>query len=106
MPDTFVKDPGETESYKRDWKFRDEASRTAGGAGNGWLDPGETITNSTWSVPAGITQTTPTPSQSDGLATIWLLGGTDGQDYRIVNTVTTSTGRVGKRSITVQVRTR
>jgi hypothetical protein len=106
MPDTFVKDPVETLDYDRDWKYKDEASRTAAGTGNGWLATGETITTSTWAVPTGITQTTPAPSHTDGLAKIWLTGGTDGVDYTLTNTVVTNTGRTGKRSITIQVRAR
>ena len=106
MPDSFVKDPGEVLDYDRDWKFRDEASRTAGGTGNGWLAAGETITTSTWSVPTGITQATPAPSQADGLAKIWLSGGIAGEEYRITNTVVTSAGRTGRRSFTIRVENR
>lgn len=106
MPDSFVKAPTEVLDYKRDWKYADEKSRATGGAGDGWLDIGETITTSTWSVPVGITQATPAPSHADGLATIWLSGGAADGVYTITNTIVTSAGRTGVRSITVRVENR
>lgn len=103
MPDSFVKAPAEVLPYKRDWKYKDEASRTAGGTGNGYLD-GETITTSSWTVPTGITKDSET--HADGLATVWVSGGTIGQTYRLVNTIVTSGGRTAQRSIDVSVQTR
>jgi hypothetical protein len=104
MPDSFVKAPAEVLPYKRDWKYKDETSRAAGGAGNGYLDTGETISTSTWTVPAGITKDSET--HADGLTTVWISGGTLDTTYRLVNTIVTSAGRTAQRSIEVSVQTR
>lgn len=104
MSDAFVKDPGGVLDFKRDWKYDTEAARAAGGTGNGWLASGETITTSTWTVPTGITKDS--DSNADGLAVVWLSGGTVGQSYRVVNTVVTSAGRTDRRSITVSIQDR
>lgn len=67
------------------------------------LQTGETITASTWTVPAGITQTTPAPSFTSTTTTIWLTGGTIGATYRLTNHVTTSGGRQDERSFDVTI---
>ena len=71
-----------------------------------WLAEGETITESTWSVPDGITQTTPAPSHDGAVATIWLTGGIVGQTYAVTNHITTSQGRQDDRSISVSIHNR
>lgn len=101
-----VADPADVKDYAIDWKYASAASRAAAGAGDGTLAAGETITVSTWAVPAGITQTTPAPSQADGKTTIWITGGTDGVDYDLINHVTTSAGRQYDRTLTIKVRNR
>ena len=68
-----------------------------------WLQSGETISASTWSVPAGISEATPAPSETDGVATIWLTGGTAGQLYTVTNHITTSMGREDDRSLFLRV---
>lgn len=65
----------------------------------GWLREGETITASTWNAPDGLT--TSLPGHADGIATIWVTGGTIGTSYRLTNHITTSEGREDERSITV-----
>lgn len=81
----FSKDPSEKLDYTLDWDDR--------------LAVGETISASTWSVPAGITQSTPSPSFTTTTTTIWLTGGTAGTNYQVTNHVTTSAGREYERSI-------
>ena len=71
-----------------------------------WLSDGETITASTWTVPDGITETTPAPSFTDTAATIWLTGGTVGQSYSVTNHITTSQGRQDDRSLNIRVANR
>jgi hypothetical protein len=86
---TIEKDPQAKLDYAVDWST--------------WLQAGETITASTWTVPAGIDQITPDPSFANGVATIWLGGGTVGTRYDIVNHIVTSQGREDDRTLTILV---
>lgn len=65
-----------------------------------WLEDGDTITDSVWSVPAGITAGS--DSFTTTVATIWVTGGTAGE-YRFRNTVTTAAGLIDRRSVYVLV---
>lgn len=85
----MIKDPQAKLDYTVDW--------------TAWLQTGETITTSTWTVPAGITQTTPAPSISGGKTTIWLSGGTVSTRYVLVNHIVTSQGREDDRSLPIDV---
>jgi len=84
-----IKDPNAVLDYSIDWST--------------WLATSETITASSWTVPTGITQTTPAPSFTNTITTIWLLGGTVGTTYTLTNHITTNQGRQDDRSITIQV---
>jgi hypothetical protein len=95
---TLRLDPNEVLDFAVDW---DRASATAA-AGTGKLATGETISVSTWTVPAGLTQTTPSPSVSGGKATIWLTGGTVGTQYKVLNHITTSQGRQYDKTLTIE----
>jgi hypothetical protein len=53
-------------------------------------------------VPSGITQYS--TSNTTTTATIWLSGGTAGQDYEIVCQITTAGGRIDQRTVKIQVR--
>jgi hypothetical protein len=90
---TYIKDPSELLDYVLNWN-------------DGWLatSPAETILTSSWSVTSGITKAT--ESNTTTTATVWLSGGTHGQEYLATNTVTTSAGRTGERSIKILVRNR
>lgn len=83
-------DPQDKKDYTIDWADR--------------LAAAETISTSTWTVPAGITQTTPSPSNTTTTTTIWLTGGTAGVHYKITNHVVTNQGREYDWSIVVQVK--
>lgn len=72
-------DPGNVLDYSWDWSL--------------WMASGDTISTSTWTVPVGITQTTPAPSISGSVTTIWLTGGTAGQTYTVSNKIVTAQGR-------------
>lgn len=63
---------------------------------------GPTISTSTWTVPAGITQVSATNTSTT--TTIRLSGGTNGTDYELVNHVVLSDGQEYERAITVEVR--
>ena len=95
---TYIKDPQAILDYGFDW--------------SDWLADGETIIESTWVID---------PAESDGLekdtikgdsfeatggTTIWLGGGTDGEDYTVTNHVKTSDDREDDRSHKIKVRQR
>lgn len=86
---TFVKDPEAVLDYQVDW--------------TNWLQTGETISTSTWTVPSPLTQPT-LASNTTTKATVWLGGGTDGATYRVTNRVVTNGGRTNDRSLTIVVR--
>jgi len=88
----YVHDPNSVLDYTIDW--------------TDWLAASETISASSWTVPAGITQTTPAPSFTNTVTTIWITGGTLGTDYDLVNHITTNQGREQDQTITLRVRSR
>jgi len=65
------------------------------------LASGETISASSWVVPAGLTELD-TEQGLDSTA-ITLGGGTIGQSYTVANRITTSAGRKFERSIQVTI---
>jgi hypothetical protein len=86
---SIEKDPQAKLDYAVDW--------------SAWLQAGETITTSTWTVPAGLSQITPAPSIAAGVTTIWLGGGTLGARYDVVNHIVTSQGREDDRTLHIFV---
>jgi hypothetical protein len=93
MSDAFIKDPGERLDYTIDWQI------------DGYLETGETISTSTWTVASGITQFGSATATGTS-ATIWLEGGTHGQEYLATNQIVTSEGRRAERSIKIICRNR
>ena len=87
MTDTFIKDPSAKLDYTVDW--------------TAWLGAG-TISSSAWTVPTGITQFS--ASNSTTAASITLTGGTAGQDYELINQITTAAGLIDQRTIKIMVR--
>lgn len=63
----------------------------------------DTISSSSWSVPTGITQATPSPSNTTTTTTIWLSGGSEDDTYEIENTVTSVSGEIYHRSIFIYI---
>jgi hypothetical protein len=61
-----------------------------------WL-AGDTITESTWSVPTGLTKGS--DDKTATTTTVWLSGGALDTRYRVRNTITTAGGRTKTRSI-------
>lgn len=83
----FEKDPQAVLDYAFDW--------------SDWLDSGETIASTTITVASGLTKDS--DSESDGIVTIWLSGGTAGTSYTVACKIVTSSSRTDERSITIMV---
>jgi len=81
------KDPAGVLDYSIDWTL--------------WLGS-DTITNSTWTLPTGITNSG--ESFTTLITTIWLSGGTAGTIYTITNKITTAAGRITEQSFHIRVR--
>jgi len=84
---TFIKDPQAVLDYGFDW--------------SDWLDTDDTVSTSTWNVPAGITKDSDTKTTTT--TTIWLSAGTVGRTYKITNRMVTANGRTVERSFYVKV---
>ena len=86
----YIKDPDAVLDYTSSWAS--------------WLDTGETISTSTFTVATGIT----IDSQSNGTTsgTVWLSGGTAGTNYSIRHRITTSAGRTDDRTFIVAAKHR
>ncbi len=83
------KDPGELLDYGYDWTKL--------------LDPeDDTIADSEWVIPDGINSESGT--YDDKTVAVWLSGGTHGQDYDLVNNITTEAGRIHSQTLRVKVR--
>lgn len=82
------KDPDDVLDYQVDWSGR--------------LPTGDTISTSTWIVPAGLTKDS--DSTSTKTTTIWLSGGTAGSTYSVTNRVVTTGGRTMDASVTLRLR--
>lgn len=87
---TFTKDPDAVLDYTRSWAD--------------WLADGETISTSTWIAESGITIDSDTNDTTT--ATVWLSGGTAGEDYELTNRITTSASRTDDRTFRIQCRQR
>lgn len=91
MPiDTITKDPDAVLDYVFDW--------------SSWLADGETISSHEAEVGTGITKDS--DSESSGIVTIWLSGGTHGNDYLVACKIVTSMERTDERSINIRCRER
>jgi hypothetical protein len=86
---TFLKDPQALLDFSVDW--------------TSWLGS-DTIATSTWTVPTGLTKVS--DSKTTEIATVWLSGGTVGQEYTVTNHIKTAAGREDERSIIIQVQER
>ena len=84
----FVKPPTAVVEYTRYW--------------TDWLTDDETISDSEWTVPTGLTNDLDT--YDDDSATIWLSGGTNHHAHVITNTITTTGGRTSSRSWLITIK--
>jgi hypothetical protein len=83
----FTKDPNAVLDYGFDWTL--------------WLQTGETISSSTWTVPTGLTKDTDTKTTT--ATVVWLSGGTAGTNYDVTCRIVTSGGRTDDRTMTIKV---
>lgn len=81
------KDPGATLDYTMDWSE--------------WLVEGDEIASAVWTVDDGLT--VELESNTTTMCTVWLSGGTVGEVYRAVNSVTTDGGRVDERTLKIKM---
>lgn len=90
----FDHSPGADLDYGFDWRE------------NGWLETGETVTHSSWSVqPLGITLSRPQIFQ-DVITSVFAAGGSTARQYVLTNTITTSRGRTDSRTIRLNCKVR
>lgn len=66
-----------------------------------WLETGDTIATSAWTVPSGITEVSSTNDTTT--ATIVVSGGTANNSYDLVNTITTANGLEDHRTIRLEI---
>ncbi len=96
-----AKDPSDVDNFKFDFK-----ASTNNNGGTDFLQTGETISTRSITIPSGITLDSSSITDTNTSVTVWLSGGTDGDDYTIVCLITTSTSRTIERSAVVKVRNR
>lgn len=87
---SYIKDPNALLDYKLNWSL--------------WLDGQDTISNSNWIVPTGLTLEANVFDNTT--ATAWLSGGELNKTYKVVNRINTQAGRVEDRTITIRIRDR
>jgi hypothetical protein len=88
MSQTFIKDVDAVLDYGVDW--------------SNWLESGDTISSSTWTItPSSIT--TDSTENTTTQAKIWLSGGTVGTTYTATNRIVTNEGRTQDQSIYIKV---
>jgi len=88
MGNTFSKDPQATLDYVVDWAE--------------WLDEGDSISASSWTVTSGLTIEN-SPTFTTTRAVVWLSGGTVGERYTATNHIVTASGRADDRTLTIAI---
>jgi hypothetical protein len=86
----YIKDPGATLDYGFDW--------------TDWLGTSETITATSWTVPAGLTKVS--ESISSYVSVCRISGGAVNASYTVTCQITTNEGEVDRRSILITVQNR
>lgn len=86
----FDKDPSAVLDYAVDW--------------SSWLEAGESISSHVITAESGITKDS--DSESGGVVTIWLSGGTAETSYVVACKITTDKGRTEERSIRIRCKER
>ena len=91
---TMIKDPDAKLDFGFNWRV----------TGKEWLETDETIISyviTVPTVPSGIAFDG--SSESNGIVTVWLSGGTAGINYKVACKITTSKGRIDERTIWIKV---
>lgn len=70
-----------------------------------WLEDGESIASHTITVTSGGV-TVDSSSESNGIVTVWLSGGTEGRLAKVVCEVVTSEGRRDQRTMPISINDR
>lgn len=92
--DIFLKDPEATLDYGIDW-------------GEGYLQEGESLSASSWSIFPGSGLTIDSePPFGASQATVFVTGGTVGHIYQLTNRIVTDQGRTDERSLTIRIKNR
>ena len=86
----YTKDPDAVLDYAFDWST--------------WLATGETISSHVVTADTGLTKDS--DSESGGIVTAWLSGGTAGTSYNVACKIVTSDSRTEERSVTILVEER
>lgn len=86
----YIKDPGAILDYSFDW--------------TDWLGTNETITATSWTVPAGLTKVS--EAFSAYVSTCRISGGTAGTGYTVTCQITTNEGEIDRRSLLLTVENR
>lgn len=106
-----AKDPNSVEPYFVVWCSED-GTNNGGETDDGELQ-GATISTSTWTIPSGITKDSENESAVtihgvsyavNTVCTIWLSGGTVGENYELLCRITTSDARTLDKTIVIPVR--
>ncbi len=87
---TYPKDPSAILDYPFNWNDPIKGP---------WLESGEIILSHVVTVDAGITKDS--DSESGGVVTVWLSGGTAGEVYDVACLINTSEGRTEERTIRI-----
>ena len=90
LTNQYTKDPSAILDWAYDW--------------TDWLAAAETITNHTITADTGLTVDSST--EDAGVVTVWLSGGTAGENYKVACLVETSAGRTDERTIWIKVTNR
>jgi len=69
-----------------------------------WLDTGDALATSVWTVPVGITDVSEAASPT--ITSVKVSGGTLGKSYEIVNDITTTKGLTERRRIVIEIQKR
>ena len=89
MPSGWDKDPAAVLDYTVNWET--------------WLEE-DAISTATWTVPSGLTKDS--DAKSTTIATVWLSGGTVGENYEVICHIVSVAGREDDRTIRINVRQR